>query len=98
LAVFEAAKDSIVAEDDLAYNWSMEVQFFKGYTWIVHHPHLLGGQPAIRGTRISVAQALECLSIGMTAQEIADDYPGFPPESVPEVLKFAAQQVQHVAA
>jgi uncharacterized protein (DUF433 family) len=34
----------------------------------------------------------------MSPQEIADDYPGFPAESIPEVLKFAAQQVQHVAA
>ena len=41
------------------------------------------------GTSISVSQVLECLSIGMTAQEIAKDYPGFPAESVPEVLRFA---------
>lgn len=76
----------------------MQAKPFKGYQWIVHHPGLLGGQPAIRDTRISVAQVLECLSIGMTPQEITDDYPGFPPESIPEVLKFAAQQMQHVAA
>lgn len=76
----------------------MQAQPFKDYQWIVHHHGLLGGQPAIKGTRISVAQILECLSIGMTPQEIADDYPGFPSESIPEVLKFAARQVQHVAA
>ncbi|OGR91340.1 MAG: hypothetical protein A2992_05020 [Elusimicrobia bacterium RIFCSPLOWO2_01_FULL_59_12] len=76
----------------------MQAKPFKSYQWIVHHPSLLGGQPAIKGTRISVAQILECLSIGMSPQEIADDYPGFPAESIPEVLKFAAQQLQHVAA
>ena len=76
----------------------MKAHPYKGYQWIVHQTNLLGGQPAIKGTRISVAQILECLSIGMTPQEIADDYPSFPPQCVPEVLKFAAQQVQHVAA
>jgi len=82
----------------MCYTFCMEAQPFKGYQWIVHHPGLLGGQPTIRNTRISVAQVLECLSVGMTPQEIADDYPGFPPECVPEALKFAAQQVQNVAA
>ena len=76
----------------------MQARPFKGYQWIVHDPGLLGGQPTIRDTRISVAQTLECLSIGMTPREIADDYPGFPPECIPEVLKFTAQRVQHVAA
>jgi uncharacterized protein (DUF433 family) len=76
----------------------MEAKLFKGYQWVVHHPGLLGGHPAIRNTRISVSQVLECLSIGMTPLEIADDYPGLPPESIPEVLRFAAEQVQHVAA
>ena len=71
---------------------------FKGYEWIVHHPDLLGGQPAVKGTRISVAQILECLAIGMTPQEIADDYPGVPADCLPEVLRFAAEQMQHVAA
>jgi uncharacterized protein (DUF433 family) len=71
---------------------------FKGYNWIVHHPDLLGGQPTIKGTRISVAQVLECLAIGMTPQEIAEDYPGFPSECLPEVFRFAAEQMQHVAA
>ena len=72
-----------------------ESQSYPGYRWVVYHRNLLGGRPAVRGTRISVSQVLECLSIGMTAQEIAEDYPGFPAESVPEVLRFASA---HVAA
>ena len=70
-------------------------QTYPGYRWVVFHPDLLGGRPTVIGTRISLSQVLECLSIGMTAQEIAEDYPGFPVESVPEVLRFAAA---HVAA
>jgi uncharacterized protein (DUF433 family) len=76
----------------------MQIRPYKGYEWVVHDTDLLGGKPVIKDTRISVAQVLECLSIGMTPQEIADDYPGFPPESVSEVLKFAAHQMQHVVA
>ena len=65
------------------------------YRWIVTDPDLLGGRPTVRGTRISVSLVLECLSIGMSAKDIAGDYPGFPEESVPEVLRFASR---HVAA
>ena len=65
-----------------------------GYCWIVVDPDLLGGQPAIRGTRLSVAHVLACLAEEMTAEEIANDYPGFPTESVPEVLRFAAQHLE----
>ena len=68
---------------------------YPGYKWVVCHSDLLGGKPTVKGTRISVSQVLECLSVGMTSEEIAEDYPGFPKESVPELLKFAAD---HVAA
>jgi uncharacterized protein (DUF433 family) len=73
---------------------SEEIKVIKDYRWIVYHPDLLGGQPTVKGTRISIAQVLECLSIGMTSQQIANDYEGFPADSVPEVLKFAAEQLQ----
>ncbi|MCY4524230.1 MAG: DUF433 domain-containing protein [Halobacteriovoraceae bacterium] len=75
-----------------------EIKPYEGYTWIVRSAGLLGGKPTIKGTRISVAQVLECLSIGMTPQKISHDYPGFPEESVSEVLKFAANHINNVAA
>ncbi len=62
------------------------------FKWIVINPNLLGGKPTVRGTRISVALVLQCLSEGMSAEDIANDYPGFPAEAVPEVLKFASNQ------
>ena len=64
----------------------------EGFRWIVYDPDLLGGKPAIKGMRISVSMVLESLAIGMTADDLADDYPGFPKECSPEVLKFAAKQ------
>jgi uncharacterized protein (DUF433 family) len=65
-----------------------------GYQWIVADPDLLGGQPAVKDTRLSVSHILACLAEGMSGEDIARDYPGFPPESVPEVLRFAAEQLE----
>lgn len=70
------------------------IEPISGYKWIVIDPELLGGQPAVKGTRLSVSHILACLAEGMTADEIAEDYPGFPPESLPEVLRFAAEQLE----
>ena len=71
-----------------------EFKIISGYEWIVLDSDLLGGQPTIKGTRLSVAHILACLAEGMTAQDIAEDYPGFPPESLSDVLKFASEQVE----
>jgi len=65
-----------------------------GYQWIVVDPDLLGGQPAVKATRLSVSHILACLAEGMSGEDIARDYPGFPPESVPEILRFAAEQLE----
>jgi uncharacterized protein (DUF433 family) len=70
-----------------------EIKTLAGYQWIVHHPDLLGGQPAVKNMRISIAQVLECLAMGMSAKELAEDYPGFPAEAIPEILRFAAEQL-----
>ena len=67
-----------------------QIKLIRGYQWIVYHPDLLGGQPTVKGTRISVSQVLECLSVGMTPADIAEDYEGFPIEAISEVFKFAA--------
>lgn len=72
---------------------SDEPKPIQGYKWIVQHYDLLGGKPAIRDTRMSVALVLQCLAEGMTADEIAHDYGNFPTECVAEVLRFAAEQM-----
>jgi uncharacterized protein (DUF433 family) len=71
-----------------------EIKTLPGYQWIVVDPDLLGGQPAVKNTRLSVSHILACLAEGMTADEIAQDYPGFSPESLREVLRFAAEQLE----
>ena len=68
----------------------------KGYEWIVSHPGLLGGKPTIKGTRLSVAHILACLAESMTPEEIAKDYPGFPIQSIPDVLRFASKNIDKI--
>ena len=67
-----------------------------GYTWIIKDPDLLGGKPTVKGTRLSIAHILACLAESMTPDEIAEDYPGFPVESISEILKFASEQLDKV--
>ena len=74
---------------------------YKDYAWIVSDPDLLGGKLAIRGTRLSVALILECLSSGMTLRDIRESFAGvFPEEALPEVLRVASELADsfHVAA
>lgn len=80
---------------------SWEPKPYEDYKWIVADPELLGGALAIRGTRLSVAQILECLSNGMTLDDIDESFDhSFPREALPEVLKVASELVGsvHVAA
>jgi len=74
---------------------------YKDYRWIVADPELLGGKLAIRGTRLSVSQILECLASGMTLADIDESFAGaFPHEALPEVLRVASELTDgfHVAA
>ena len=65
---------------------------FKNYQWIVRDPGLLGGKLAIRGTRLSVALILECLSSGMDKGEIDRAFGGvYPHDATSEVLKVASE-------
>ena len=73
-----------------------EIKNLPGYQWIVADADLLGGQPTVKGTRLSAAHILACLAEGMTVDEIAKDYPGFPTEALPEILKFASEQVERL--
>jgi uncharacterized protein (DUF433 family) len=74
---------------------------YKNYQWIVADPELLGGKLAIRGTRLAVSLILECLSAGMSLEDIDQSFDhAFPHEALPEVLKVASEIADsfHVAA
>ncbi len=61
------------------------------YRWLVTDPDLLGGQLAVRGTRLSVAFVLSCLSQGMSLDEIRESYDEVPAAALPEILQAAAE-------
>ncbi|HXP84598.1 MAG TPA: DUF433 domain-containing protein [Bryobacteraceae bacterium] len=70
---------------------------YKHYRWIIADSRWLGGKPAIRGTRLSVAQILECLGAGMTLEDINESFGGgVPPEAITEVLEFQHSLVDPV--
>lgn len=75
-----------------------EIKNMPGYQWIVVDADLLGGQPTVKGTRLSVSHILACLAEGMNSNDIAQDYPGFPPEALPEILKFASEQIEKLGS
>jgi uncharacterized protein (DUF433 family) len=60
-------------------------------TPIIHRDTaLLGGKPAIAGTRISVQLILEKLRDGWTLAELLNDYPHLSREQVVAALAYAA--------
>ena len=69
-----------------------EPRAYKNYKWIIADPLFLGGTLAIRGTRLSVSLILECLSNGMTPDDIDENFErAFPREALSEVLKVASE-------
>ena len=59
---------------------------------ITFNPKQCGGKACIRGMRIRVADILEMLAAGITAQEILNDYPDLELADIQACLHFAAQR------
>ena len=57
---------------------------------ITVEPKKLGGNPCVRGMRISVADVLEYVASGMTTKEIVSDFPDLTREDVLACLAYAA--------
>lgn len=58
---------------------------------ITLNPEVCSGKPTIRNMRFTVAQLLELLAAGMTADEILEDYPYLEAEDIQACLVFAAK-------
>jgi uncharacterized protein (DUF433 family) len=56
-------------------------------------PHVMGGVPCVRGTRIPVTSVVGMVAEGMTAAEIVGDYPQLVMEDVQDALRYAAAAV-----
>ena len=61
-------------------------------------PNERGGQPTIRGLRITVADVLSYLAAGMTEDQILADFPDLEREDIRAVLAFAADRERRLIA
>ena len=59
---------------------------------ITIEPGKRGGQPCIRGMRITVYDVLDYLASGLSIQDILDDFPYLAEEDVRACLAFAADR------
>lgn len=64
---------------------------FVDFPNITVDPEVLGGQPSIRGMRISVRRVLEALSHRPNWADFTADYPDVTQEDVRQALAFAAR-------
>jgi uncharacterized protein (DUF433 family) len=63
---------------------------------ITIEPGKCGVRPCIRGKRMRVTDVLELLGAGASHEEILRDYPFLEPDDIFAVLRYAAQQADHV--
>jgi uncharacterized protein (DUF433 family) len=66
-----------------------------GLERITIKPDVCGGEPTIRGMRITVSQILEMLAGGMTAEQILEDFPYLDRADIDACLEYAARQAAH---
>ena len=61
---------------------------------IVRDPHIVGGEPVLRGTRVTLRTVLASLAEGATTAEILADFPTLSEEDVRAAIAFAAASAQ----
>jgi uncharacterized protein (DUF433 family) len=64
------------------------------HSHIVRNPQICGGDPVIRGTRVTLRSVLASLAEGATDEEILGSYPGLTSEDVRAVIAFAAASAE----
>ena len=60
---------------------------------IVRDPHLCGGEPVFKGTRVTLRTVLASLAAGDSPEQILADFPSLHPEDVHAAIAFAADGV-----
>lgn len=64
---------------------------------ITIEPGKRGGQPVIRGLRITVDDVLSYLAAGMTAEQIVADFPPLTQDDVRAVLAYPADRERRIS-
>lgn len=57
---------------------------------ITADPHILGGKPIIRGTRISVELILSLVASGLTINDIIEEYPHLKKSDIKAAIDYGA--------
>lgn len=61
---------------------------------IVRDPHIVGGEPVLKGTRVTLKTVLASLAEGATIADILADFPTLSDEDVRAAIAFAAASAQ----
>ena len=64
------------------------------YLHIEINPKIMMGKPIIKGTRITVEQILENLSLSNSIDEVLQAHPHLTKDQVPAALSFTAQFIR----
>jgi uncharacterized protein (DUF433 family) len=62
--------------------------------YIVRDASICGGEPVVKGTRVTVRTILSSLAEGASIQEILDDFPTLTEQAVRAVIAFAATSAE----
>jgi uncharacterized protein (DUF433 family) len=63
-------------------------------TRIIRDPQICGGEPVLKGTRVTLRTVLASLAEGATIAEILDNFPTLDEEDVRAVISFAAASAE----
>jgi len=62
--------------------------------YVVRDPNICGGEPVIKGTRVTMRTILASLAEGATPDEILADFPSLTFDQLRAVIAFAAASAQ----
>ena len=65
----------------------------KTFDRITRDPAMLGGQPTVRGMRLTVRRVVEAVALYPNRDDLFAEYPELEPEDVRQALEFAAQNL-----
>jgi uncharacterized protein (DUF433 family) len=65
----------------------------KKFDRITSNPAILGGQPTVRGMRLTVRRVVEALALYPDWDDLRREYPELEPEDIKQALEFAASSL-----
>jgi uncharacterized protein (DUF433 family) len=88
-AVLQAREPPLVFE-----GFSFRVSIMDYFQYIERNPQICGGEPVIKGTRVTLRTLLASLAEGASIEEITADFPTIGADDVRAVIAFAAASAE----